>query len=204
MNTTFPRVSSAPAAGTAESNTLIAMQRAAISRTLRALSVPVFVVGLEWIVSGTNKIIGNFVAAFSAYASSLQTTHIFLPGLSLAVRFPIVAAKLAIATETGLGVTLVLAAFCFWRGANRIGEVVGGTALLVSAFVAVGLWLIVGRPPFWPTGNGFGSGWPVEFFLIAISAALGLAVALADPDATIFMRVTRRLRRRKWTSEDTA
>lgn len=189
MNTTLPRVSSASATGTAE-------------RTLRALSVPVFIVGLEWIVSGTNKIIGNFVGAFPAYASALQASHVFLPGLSLAVRFPVLAAKLAIATETGLGIALVLASYFFFRGANRIGEVVGGTALIVSVFVGVGLWLIVGRPPFWPTGNGFGSGWPVEFFLIAISAALGLAIALADPDATVFMRVTQRLRRRNWTSED--
>lgn len=169
--------------------------------TLRPLSAPVFVLGLEWIVSGTNKIIGNFVAAFPAYASSLRTTHIFLPGLPLAVRFPVVAAKLAIVTEAGLGIALVVASFFFWRGANRIGEVVGGMALLVSTFVAVGLWMIVGRPPFWPTGNGFGSGWPVEFFLFAISAALGLAIALADPDATVVMRAARFVRNRRLTRE---
>jgi uncharacterized membrane protein YphA (DoxX/SURF4 family) len=197
MNTTLWRVSSALAASTAESKNLIAMQRAAMSsRALRALSAPVFVVGLEWIVSGTNKIIGNFVGTFPAYASSLQASHIFLPGLSLIVQFPVVAAWLAIATETGLGIALVLASFFFLRGANRLWEVVGGTALGVSAVVAAGLWLIVGRPPFWPDGSGYGSGWSIEFFLASISAALALAVALADPDATVFMRVTRLLRRR--------
>jgi hypothetical protein len=196
MNTTSPRVGSAVATGTAESNNLVAMERAATSRTLRSLGVPVFVLGLEWIVSATNKIIGNFVGTFAAYAAGLKAEHTFLPGLSIMVRFPVLAAKLAIATETGLGIGLVLASFFFWRGANRIGEVVGGITLVVSAFVAAELWLIIGRPPFWPTGNGFGSGWPVEFFLVAISAALGLAIALADPDATLFMRVKRRLRRR--------
>lgn len=173
MNTTFPQVSS-----------------------LRALSVPIFVLGLEWIVSGTNKIIGNFVGTFSAYAAGLKASHIFLPGLSFLVHFPILAARLAIVTETGLGIALVVASICFLRGANRVGEVVGGIALVASAVVAAGLWLIVGSPPFWPTGNGYGSGWPVEFFLVAISAALALAVALADPEATVVMRVTRRLRQR--------
>ena len=176
MNTTLPRTSSTFA--------------------LRALSVPVFVIGLEWIVSGANKIIGNFVATFPAYASGLQAAHTFLPGLSLMVRFPVLAAWLAIATETGLGVALILASFFFWRGANRVWEVVGGTALGVSAVVAVGLWLIVGRPPFWPDGNGFGSGWPVEFFLVCISAALAIALAIADPEATLLMRAKRLLRRR--------
>ena len=175
MNTTFPSALS--------------------SRILRVLSAPVFVVGLEWIVSATNKLIGNFVQAFPSYASGLQAAHIFLPGLSLWVRFPVLTAWIAIATETGLGIALVVASFFFWRGANRIAEVLGGTALAASAFVAVGLWLIVGRPPFWPTGNGFQSGWSVEFFLIAISAALALAVALADPDATRVMRMSRLLRR---------
>jgi hypothetical protein len=180
MNTTSAQVSSAVPAGS--------------SRALRALSAPVFVLGLEWIVSGTNKIIGNFVGTFPTYASSLQASHLFLPGLSLIVHFPVVTAWLAIVTETGLGIALFLASFFFLRGANRIGEVVGGTALGVSAVVAAGLWLIVGRPPFWPTGNGYGSGWPVEFFLIAISAALAVATALADPDATLLTRVTRLLR----------
>ena len=56
-----------------------------MNRALRSLSVPVFVLGLEWIVSATNKIIGNFVAAFGPHASGLQTTHTFLPGFSLLV-----------------------------------------------------------------------------------------------------------------------
>lgn len=162
--------------------------------TLRALSAPIFVLGLEWIVSATNKIIGNFVGTFPAYASSLQASHIFLPGLSLMVRFPVVFAWLAIATETGLGISLVLASVFFLRGANRIWEVVAGTALALSAVVATGLWLIVGRPPFWPDGNGYGSGWPVEIFLVCISAALAFAIAVADPDVTLFMRVKRHSR----------
>lgn len=197
MNTTQARASSAFVTSTTEDTSLTAMQRAASARALRALSVPVFVLGLEWIVSATNKFIGNFVTAFPAYASGLQASHIFLPGLSLMVRFPVVAAWLAIATETSLGIALVLASIFFWRGTIRIGEVVGGIALAVSAVVAVGLWLIVGRPAFWPTGNGFGSGWSVEFFLICISAALALAVAISDPDATLVMRGIRFLRRRK-------
>ena len=180
------------------------MQRAASSRALRALSAPVLVVGLEWIVSGANKIIGNFVGTFPAYASGLQAAHTFLPGLSLLVHFPVLAAKVVTATEIGLGIALVIASFFLLRGANRIGEVVGGTALIVSAFLAAGLWLIVGRPPFWPDGNGFGSGWPIEFFLLAISAALGLAIALADPDATVFARVTRRLHRQNPTRGNTS
>lgn len=193
MNATGPPVSSA--ASTAESKNAIAMQRAACSRALRALSAPVLVLGLEWIVSAANKLIGNFVATFAAYTSSLQSSHIFLPGLSLMVHFPIAAAWLAIVTETGLGIALVLASVLLLRGANRTGEVLGGAALGISGVVALGLWLMVGRPPFWPTGNGYGSGWSVEFFLIAISAALAVAVALADPDATVAMRMKRRLRR---------
>jgi uncharacterized membrane protein YphA (DoxX/SURF4 family) len=177
MNTTLPRA-------------------AMSSRALRALSVPIFVLGIEWLVSGTNKVIGNFVGTFPAYVSSLQTSHIFLPGLSLMVQFPFIAAWLAIATETGLGIALVLASVFFLRGATRFWEVVGGTALGVSAVVAAGLWLIVGRPPFWPDGNGYGSGWPIEFFLVCISASLALAIAVVDPGATLFMRVKRLLRRR--------
>jgi hypothetical protein len=109
---------------------------------------------------------------------------------------PGLAARLVIATETGLGIALVITAFFFLRGANRIWEAVGGIALAVSAFVATGLWLIVGRPPFWPDGNGYGSGWPIEFFLISISAALAFSIALADPDGTVLMHVTRLVRRR--------
>lgn len=163
---------------------------------LRVLAAPVLVVGLEWVVSATNKIIGPFVGPFPAYVSALQAQHIFLPGLSLAVRFPLVAALLAIATETALGVTLVLSAFFFLRGANRIWEMVAGTALGVSAFVATGLWLIMGRPPFWPDGVPFGSGWPVEFFLVCISAALAVAIAIADPENTLVARFMRFLRER--------
>jgi hypothetical protein len=185
------------ASSAVEGKNASAVQRAATSRAQRALSVPIFILGLEWIVSGANKIIGNFVGAFAAYASGLQASHIFLPGLSLMVHFPIVAAWVAIVTENGLGIALLVASFFFFRGANRIGEVVGGASLGLSAAVAVGLWLIVGRPPFWPTGNGFGSGWSVEFFLICISAALAVATALSDPDATLVMRGLRRLRQRK-------
>ncbi len=165
-------------------------------KTLRILSPPLFVIGLEWLVSATNKIIGNFVAAFPAYVTSLQASHIFLPGLALMVRFPVFFAWLAIVTETSLGVALVLSSFFFLRGANRFWEMVAGTALGVSVFVAVGLWLIVGRPAFWPNGNGFGSGWPVEIFLLCISAALAVALAVADPGATLIARVTRFLHRR--------
>ena len=197
MNTTHPPVLTAFSAGTAERDNAIVLQRAATSRALRALSAPVFVLGLEWIVSGTNKIIGNFVSTFASYASGLQASHIFLPGLSLMVHFPIAAAWVALVTENALGIALVGASLCFFRGAHRVGEVAGGTALGLSAVVAVGLWLIVGRPPFWPTGNGFGSGWSVEFFLICISAALAVAVALSDPDATLVMRGIRFLRQRK-------
>ena len=163
---------------------------------IRALSAPIFVIGLEWIVSGMNKIIGNFVATFPSYASSLQSSHIFLPGLSLMVHFPVVAAYIAIVTETGLGITLVLTSFFFLRRATRIWELVGSTALALSAVVSGGLWLIVGRPAFWPDGNGYGSGWPIEFFLISISAALALAVAVADHDVTLIARLGRLLRRR--------
>lgn len=166
------------------------------SSALRALSAPVFVLGLEWIVSATNKIIGNFVGAFPAYASSLLASHVFLPGLSLMARYPAAAAWLAILTETGLGIALVLTSVFFLRGTNRLWSEVGGTALAVSAAVAVGLWLIVGRPPFWPTGNGFGSGWPIEFFLVTMSAALAVAIAVADPDATVYTRIKRLLRQR--------
>ena len=180
-----------------ESKNSITTQPSAMSSgTLRALSVPVFVIGLEWMVSATNKFIGNFVGAFPAYVSGLKAAHTFLPGLSLMVRFPIVAAWAAIATETALGISLILASYFLLRGATRFWEVLAGTALAVSAIVSVGLWLIVGRPPFWPDGNGFGSGWPVEFFLICISAALAVAIALADPGATLFTRVKQRLRRR--------
>ena len=172
-------------------------------RAFRALSAPLFVVGLEWIVSGTNKIFGNFVGPFPAYVSSLQAQHIFLPGLSLIAQFPAAAAWVAISTENGLGITLVLASFFFLRGASPIWEVVASTALGVSAFVAAGLWLMVGRPPFWPSGNGYGPGWPIEFFLVSISAALAVAIALADPDGTLFMRAKRFLRQRKQGSSTT-
>lgn len=167
------------------------------NRAIRALSAPIFVVGLEWIVSGTNKIIGNFVGPFPAYAASLQAQHVFLPGLSLLVRYPIAAAWLAIATENGLGIALVVASFFFLRGGNRMWELVAGTCLALSAAVATALWLMVGRPPFWPDGNGYGSGWPIEFFLVSISAALAVAMALADPEGTLYMRVKRSLRRRR-------
>jgi hypothetical protein len=197
MNTTVPSFSSAFAEGAEKNEHSIAMQHAAMSRgTIRALSAPVFVVGLEWIVSGSNKIIGNFVGPFPAYASSLQAQRIFLPGLSLVVHFPVVAAWLVIATEIGLGLTLVLTSFFFLRGGNRIWEVVGSIALGGSAVVSTGLWLIVGRPPFWPDGNGYGSGWPVEFLLVSISIALVVAIALADPGGTLFVRAKRLLHRR--------
>jgi hypothetical protein len=184
MNTTIPQASPA--------------QRAAMSDwALRALSAPIFVVGLEWIVSGTNKIIGNFVGPFSAYVSGLHAEHIFLPGLSLAMKFPVLAARLAIGTEIALGTTLLLASFFFLRRANRAWELVATAALAVSALVATGLWLMVGRPPFWPTGNGYGSGWPVEFFLVCISLALAFAIELADPDGTLLLYAARLVRRRK-------
>ena len=176
-----------------------AMERAETSRILRVLSAPIFIVGLEWTISGANKIIGNFIGPFPAYVSSLQAQHIFLPGLSLAVQFPLFAARLAIATEIGLGVSLVLASLFFLRGASRIWEVVACIALMVSALAAAALWIIVGRPPFWPTGNGYASGWPVEFFLVCISAALVVAIALADPEETLVMRTRRYLLRRKPT-----
>jgi hypothetical protein len=191
---------SPPSPGAAERRTngtgVEELQRTAISRrALRALSVPVSVVGLEWAVSATNKIIGNFVGLFATYTATLQAQHVSLPGLSLAVHYPILAARLVIATESALGIVLLACALVFLRGANRIWEVIAGTALSVSAVVAVALWMIVGSPPFWPNGNGFGSGWPVEFFLVAISAALAIATAIADPDGTLVVRLARRVRR---------
>jgi len=174
------------------------VQRAAMTRrAFRALAPPIFVVGLEWLVSGTNKLIGNFVGTFPAYVSGLQAEHTFLPGLSLMAKAPILAAWLAIVTENVLGITLLLASVALLFRAKRIWEVVAGTALVVSTFVAAGLWLIVGRPPFWPDGVGYGSGWPIEFFLLCISAALTVAIAFADPDETLVMRATRFLHHRK-------
>ena len=154
-------------------------------------------VGVEWLVSGCNKLIGNFVETFPAYVSGLQAQHTFLPGLSLMVRFPTQTAWLAIATENLLGVTLVLASVALLFRTKRIWEVLASTALVVSTFVAAGLWLIVGRPPFWPDGVGYGSGWPIEFFLLCISAALTVAIAFADPDETLVTRAKRLLRHRK-------
>lgn len=172
--------------------TISATQQTAMTRwALRALSVPVFIVGLEWIVSGANKIVGNFLGPFPAYVSSLQAAHTPLPGLGLAVHFPLIAARAAIATEIAIGVTLVLSAFFFVRGPNRAWEFAGSTALLASAFVAFGLWIVIGRPPFWLTGNGYGSAWPVEFFLVVVSLALTVAIALADPDGTLLRRLIR-------------
>ena len=161
------------------------------------LSAPIFIVGAEWAVSGTNKIIGNFTGPFPAYVSSLQAQHVLLPGLALAVQFPLIAARLAIATEIALGLSLVLASFFFLRGTNRIWEVVACLALTVSALAGAALWVIVGMPPFWPTGNGYASGWPVEFFLVCISAALVVAIALADPEETLVARARRYWRRRR-------
>ena len=172
--------------------------------TFRALSAPVFVLGLEWTVSATNKILGNFVGAFPAYVSGLQAQHIFLPGLSVMARVPAIAAKVAIATETGLGIVLLLASLVFLRGANRFWESVGGAALLLSTIVGAGIWLMVGRPPFWPdaASNGYGSGWPIEFFLVSISAALAASIAIAAPEATLLMGVMRLLRGRHEASTD--
>lgn len=188
------------------SDTAFGNDPAAATRRIafRALSAPVFVLGLEWTVSATNKILGNFVGAFPAYVSGLQTQHVFLPGLSVIAQFPAVAAKVAIATEAGLGIVLLLASFVFLRGANRFWESVGGVALSLSAIVGAGLWLMVGRPPFWPdpSSNGYGSGWPIEFFLVSISAALAASIAITAPEATLLMRVTRLLRRRHEASID--
>ena len=173
------------------------MQRAAMTRrALRALAPRIFVVGVEWLVSGCNKLIGNFVETFPAYVSGLQAQHTFLPGLSLMVRFPTQTAWLAIATENLLGVTLVLASVALLFRTKRIWEVLASTALVVSTFVAAGLWLIVdGR--ILADGVGYGSGWPIEFFLLCISAALTVAIAFADPDETLVMRAKRLLRHRK-------
>lgn len=164
-------------------------QNAMTRWALRALSVPIFIVGLEWIVSGANKIVGNFLGPFPAYVSSLQAAHTPLPGLGLAVEFPVIAARAAIATEIAIGITLVLSAFFFLRGPNRAWEFAGSTALLASAFVATGLWVTIGRPPFWLTGNGYGSAWPVEFFLVVVSLALTVGIALADPEGTLLRRL---------------
>jgi hypothetical protein len=148
-----------------------ATELAETSRILRVLSAPIFVVGLEWTISGANKIVGNFIGPFPAYVSSLQAQHIFLPGLSLAVQFPLIAARVAI--------------------------VIACVALTISALAASALWTIVGSPPFWLTGNGYASAWPVEFFLICISAALVVAIALADPEQTLVMRARRYWLQRK-------
>lgn len=193
MKTTTDHVSAAPFAGTADGRNESAAQPAATSKwALRALSVPIFIVGLEWIVSGTNKIVGNFLGPFPAYVTSLEAAHTPLPGLSFAVQFPLIAARVAIATEIAIGVTLVLSAFFFFRGPNRAWEFAGSTALLASAFVATGLWIMIGRPPFWLTGNGYGSAWPVEFFLVVVSLALTVGIALADPEGTLLRRLMRR------------
>ena len=195
MKTSLSGLSSAPANGVVKNDALTAQRAPVNARTLRALAAPIIVVGLEWIVSGSNKIIGDFVRPFPAYASALQAQHTFLPGLSLIVRFPVLTAWLVILTESGLGIALILTAFFFLRGVSRVWEMVGSIALVISTFFSAGIGLSIGRPPFWPDGNGYGSGWPVEFFLITISASLAIAIAFADPDETIFMRARRSLRR---------
>jgi hypothetical protein len=150
----------------------------------KAIAAPLLVVGLEWSVSAANKYIGSFVADFPRYVASLQQQHVFLPGLSLMARFPRVFAYYAIEAETVLAFLMIAAAIIFWRRSSPFWDSLAAAAVTLSSIVAFTLYLIVGHPPFWPdrSSNGLGSGWPIEFFLFAISVALAVSIAVADPD----------------------
>jgi hypothetical protein len=154
------------------------------SRTAhKAIAAPLLIVGLEWLVSAANKYLGGFVAHFPAYATALQQERLFLPGLHVLAMFPKEFAYLALATESLLAFVLIAAAFIFWRGISRTWDVLAAAAVTVSAVMALGLYLMVGHPPFWPdpSSSGYASGWPIEFFLASMSAALAVAIAVADP-----------------------
>jgi hypothetical protein len=155
------------------------VRRRAIERPLlRVLAPPLFVLGLEWAVSASNKIFGHFVSAFPGYIDGVMQSGIFLPGVRLMARFPHAAALVAMCTESGVAIILITAAIVLWLGIDHYWVPIAESAALLSAIVSGGLWLMLGHQPFWPTpstNSGFGPGIGIEFFLALLSLALVLS-----------------------------
>ncbi|HZV80470.1 MAG TPA: hypothetical protein VFF60_12785 [Candidatus Binatus sp.] len=148
---------------------------------LQTLAPPLLVLGLEWAVSASNKILGGFVGQFGGYVNGLVRSGTFLPGLHLFARFPTEAAYVAIGTEAAMAVLLIAAAIALWRGMDRFWVPIAEATTLVSAVVATTLWLMLGHQPFWPSrasNGGFGPGIGIEFFLAMLSLALVISTGL--------------------------
>jgi hypothetical protein len=157
-------------------------ERTSLDRpALQILATPLLVLGLEWAVSASNKILGDFVGQFAGYVNGLARSGTFLPGLHLMVRFPTETAYAAIGTETAMAVLLIGAAVALWRGIDHFWVPIAEATTLVSAVVATMLWLMLGHQPFWPSPaakGGFGPGIGIEFFLAMLSLALAISTAL--------------------------
>ncbi len=158
------------------------LERTSLDRqTLRILVAPLLVLGLEWAVSASNKILGGFVGQFGGYADGVARSGTFLPGLRLMVRFPTEAAYGAIGTEAAMAVLLIAASIALWRGMDHFWIPLAEATTLMSAVVATTLWLMLGHQPFWPSpalNGGFGPGIGIEFFLAMLSLALVISTGL--------------------------
>jgi len=157
-------------------------ERASLDRqALRILVAPLLVLGLEWAVSASNKILGNFVGQFAGYVNALAQYGTFLPGLRLILRFPTAAAYGAIGIEAAMAILLIAASIALWRGIEHFWVPLAEATTLVSAIVATMLWLMLGHQPFWPSpasNGGFGPGIGIEFFLAMLSFALVISIGL--------------------------
>jgi hypothetical protein len=148
---------------------------------LQILAAPLLVLGLEWGVSATNKILGGFVGQFAGYVNGLARSGTFLPGLRLILRFPTETAYAAIAIEAAMAILLIAAAVAMWRGVDHFWIPLAEATTLVSAVVAATLWLMLGHQPFWPSAasnGGFGPGIGIEFFLAMLSFALVISTGI--------------------------
>ena len=150
--------------------------RTSVNRqALMVVVAPLLVLGLEWAVSASNKILSDFVGEFAGYVQGLAHSDTFLPGLRLLVRFPTEGAYGAIGVEAAMAILLIAASIALWRGIDHFWVPLAEATTLVSAVVATILWVMLGHQPFWPTpasNRGFGPGIGIEFFLAMLSFAL--------------------------------
>lgn len=157
-------------------------ERTSLDRqALRILVAPLLVLGLEWAVSASNKILGDFVGQFKGYVDGVARSGTFLPGLRLELRFPTEAAYAAIGIEAAMAILLIVASMALWRGVDHFWVPLAEATTLVSAVVSTMLWLMLGHQPFWPSpasNGGFGPGIGIEFFLAMLSVALAISTGL--------------------------
>ena len=157
-------------------------ERTSLDRaTLQILVAPLLVLGLEWAVSASNKILSGFIDQFAGYVNGVARSGTILPGLGLMMRFPTEAAYVAIGTEAAMAILLIAASIALWRGIDHFWIPLAEATTLVSAIVATTLWLMLGHQPFWPSpasNGGFGPGIGIEFFLAMLSLALVISTGL--------------------------